>query len=109
MSKASPDKLKALGAAGVVTVGKGLQAIFGTRSENLKTDMEEYLKTAGPEADAMEAHRRLPRPAPAGIVSKLRDPEAADKARELIAALGGGQHPAGGRLRRNPAAAGGRQ
>ena len=90
MSKASPDKLKALGAAGVVTVGKGMQAIFGTRSENLKTDMEEYLKTAGPEADAVE--EPLPAAAaavPVGIVSKLRDPEAADKARQIIAALGG--------------------
>ncbi len=90
MSKASPDKLKALGAAGVVVVGKGMQAIFGTRSENLKTDMEEYLKVAGPEADAVD--EPLPAAAaapPAGIVSKLRDPEAADKAKSLIAALGG--------------------
>jgi PTS system glucose-specific IIC component len=32
ISKASPDKLKALGAAGVLVVGDGMQAIFGTRS-----------------------------------------------------------------------------
>ncbi len=89
IGKASPDKLKALGAAGVVTVGNGLQAIFGTRSENLKTDMEEYLKTAGPEADAVEQPSPVTAPAPAGIVSKLRDPAAAGKARDLIAALGG--------------------
>ena len=89
VGKANPDKLKALGAAGVVTVGSGLQAIFGTRSENLKTDMEEYLKTAGPEADAVETPSPVATPAPAGIVSKLRDPEAATKARDLIAALGG--------------------
>src|SRR6476660_1514161 len=54
VSKANPNKLKALGAAGVVVVGDGMQAIFGTRSENLKTEMEEYLKTAGPEADEVE-------------------------------------------------------
>jgi glucose PTS system EIICB or EIICBA component len=89
VTKASPDKLKALGAAGVVVAGRGLQAIFGTRSENLKTDMEEYLKTAGPEADAVEAPSPVVAPAPAGIVSRLRDPEAADKARAIIAALGG--------------------
>ncbi|MBK8185139.1 MAG: PTS glucose transporter subunit IIBC [Candidatus Competibacteraceae bacterium] len=89
MSKASPDKLKALGAAGVVVVGKGMQAIFGTRSENLKTDMEEYLKTAGPEADAIEEPSPVAAPTPTGIVSKLRDPEAAEKAKKLIAALGG--------------------
>jgi hypothetical protein len=55
VSKANPNKLKALGAAGVVVVGDGMQAIFGTRSENLKTEMEEYLKTAGPEADEVES------------------------------------------------------
>ena len=32
-SKVNADKLKALGAAGVVMVGDGVQAIFGTRSE----------------------------------------------------------------------------
>ncbi len=89
MSKASPDKLKALGAAGVVVSGRGLQAIFGTRSENLKTDMDEYLKTAGPEADAVEEPSPVVAPVPAGIVSRLRDPEAAGKARDIIAALGG--------------------
>jgi PTS system glucose-specific IIC component len=44
-------KLKALGAAGVMRVGNGVQAIFGPLSENLKTDMQEYLKTAGSDAD----------------------------------------------------------
>src|SRR5580765_4852086 len=88
VTKANVDKLKALGAAGVVVVGDGVQAIFGTRSENLKTEMDEYLKTAGPEADEVET----PSPAPAstaGVVSKLRDPETASKAAAWIAALGG--------------------
>jgi PTS system glucose-specific IIC component len=35
------DKLKKLGAAGVVVVAGGVQAIFGTKSDNLKTDMDE--------------------------------------------------------------------
>ena len=89
VSKARADQLKVLGAAGVVVVGNNMQAIFGTRSENLKTDMEEYLRTAGPEADAVEDQSPVTAPLPAGIVSKLRDPEAADKARGVIAALGG--------------------
>jgi PTS system glucose-specific IIC component len=48
-------KLKAMGAAGVMVVGNSIQAIFGTPSENMKTDMQEYLKTAGPEADGAVA------------------------------------------------------
>lgn len=92
VAKASPDKLKALGAAGVVVAGRGMQAIFGTRSENLKTDIEEYLKTAGPEADAVEGPSPVVAPAPAGIVSRLRDPEAAGKARDILAALGGSRN-----------------
>lgn len=37
-------RLKQLGATGVMRIGKGVQAIFGTRSDNIKTDMEHYLK-----------------------------------------------------------------
>ena len=89
VAKANPDKLKALGAAGVVVVGDGVQAIFGTQSENLKTEMEEYLKTAGPEADEVEPPSPVQAPRAAGVVSKLRDPDAARKVAAWIAALGG--------------------
>jgi len=44
-------RLKSLGAAGVMVVGNGIQAIFGPLSENMKGEMEDYLKVAGPEAD----------------------------------------------------------
>jgi PTS system glucose-specific IIC component len=89
VSKASPDKLKALGAAGVVVVGDGVQAIFGTQSENLKTEMQEYLKTAGLEADQVEEPSPVKAPPPAGLKAPLRDPDAARKADAYIAALGG--------------------
>ncbi|OAI57410.1 PTS glucose transporter subunit IIBC [Verrucomicrobiaceae bacterium SCGC AG-212-N21] len=89
VTKVSAEKLKALGAAGVVVVGDGVQAIFGTQSENLKTEMQEYLKTAGPEADQVEAPSPVKAPAAAGVVSKLRDPDAARKAAAWVAALGG--------------------
>jgi PTS system glucose-specific IIC component len=92
VTKVSPDKLKALGAAGVVVVGDGIQAIFGTQSENLKTEMQEYLKTAGPEADQIEAPSPVKAPAAAGVISKLRDPDAARKAAAWIAALGGARN-----------------
>ncbi|AWK88457.1 PTS glucose transporter subunit IIBC [Azospirillum thermophilum] len=44
-------KLKAMGAAGVLVVGSGIQAIFGPLSENLKTEMQEYLKATAGSAD----------------------------------------------------------
>ena len=88
VTKASPDALKALGAAGVVVVGDGMQAIFGTRSENLKTEMEEYLKSAGPEADEIEEASPVKAP-PAGLQPRLRDPDAPRRAGAYIAALGG--------------------
>jgi glucose PTS system EIICB or EIICBA component len=92
VTKASPDTLKALGAAGVVVVGNGMQAIFGTRSENLKTEMEEYLTSAGPEADEMESPSPVKASPPSGIQPRLRDPDAARKASSYIAALGGAEN-----------------
>jgi PTS system glucose-specific IIC component len=89
VTKVSVEKLKALGAAGVVVVGDGVQAIFGTQSENLKTEMQEYLKTAGPEADEGETPSPVKAPPPAGLQPPIRDPDAARKAGAYIAALGG--------------------
>jgi hypothetical protein len=54
----------------------------------LKTEMEEYLKTAGPEADEIEDPRPVHAPAPP-VSNRLRDPDAARKASACIAALGG--------------------
>jgi len=93
VSRAHPDRLKALGASGVMTVGGGMQAIFGTRSENLKTDIEAYLRTAGAEADgpadtapATDADRTavLPAARRPGARSHM-----ADRAAALTRALGG--------------------
>lgn len=89
MTKASPDKLKALGATGVVVVGDGMQAIFGTRSENLKTEIEDYLRSAGPEADEIEAPSSTHAPAVMGVASKVRDVDAARKVGRWITGLGG--------------------
>ncbi|KEY91618.1 PTS system glucose-specific EIICB component [Candidatus Photodesmus blepharus] len=38
------DALKKLGASGVVVGSGGIQAVFGTKSDNLKTDMDEWLQ-----------------------------------------------------------------
>jgi PTS system glucose-specific IIC component len=49
------EKLKSLGATAVVRIGDGVQAVFGTASENLKTDMEHYLKNPAVKNEAAPA------------------------------------------------------
>lgn len=95
MSKVNIPRLKALGASGVLQVGNNAQAIFGPRSENLKTEMMDYLKTAGAEADEVESI--APAEAPgnplagngAAPPTQDRDPNAGQKMVSTIAALGG--------------------
>lgn len=71
-SKASDVALRGLGASGVLKTAGGVQAIFGTRSEQLKHEM----------AAAMSA-------APSGASA------ASPSAKELYAALGGAENVAG--------------
>jgi PTS system glucose-specific IIC component len=77
-------KLKALGASGVMMLGQGVQAIFGPVSENLKTDMDEYLKETGGEPVATAPAATVAAAAPVPISAAVRDAAAA-----LLAALGG--------------------
>ena len=84
-AKANPDRLKALGAAGVVEVGNNLQAIFGTRSENLKSDMEEYLRSSAEPAAPAPAARAPAVPARVGAP----DADALSAASSIAVALGG--------------------
>ena len=90
IAKASPERLKALGAAGVVSVGNGLQAIFGPQSENLMTDMKLYMAHAGDEAELTAQDM------PSGVVyqvdtshPKRRDPDAPQKVARWLADMGG--------------------
>lgn len=39
------DRIKQLGAAAVVVVGQNMQAIFGPRSDNIRTEMQETMKS----------------------------------------------------------------
>jgi PTS system glucose-specific IIC component len=90
VSRASQSALKELGAAGVMQVGGGMQAIFGTRSENLKTDMEEYMRTANGSAAAAPAARAAAPAAPPATAAAVRaTPVQAERAAALAAALGG--------------------
>jgi PTS system glucose-specific IIC component len=46
------ERLKSMGATAVMMVGTGIQAIFGPASEGLKSDIEEYLKSASQEPES---------------------------------------------------------
>ena len=91
VSLASAEALRGLGATGVVQVGGGMQAIFGTRSENLKTDMEEYLRAGGAPIGAPSVTRppSVPPAEPAAEVSPAPTTEHRALAAKLITALGG--------------------
>jgi len=79
-ARVDKGKLKAMGATEVLQVGNSEQAIFGTASENLKTDMEIYLKSAGPLAEAA--------PVPAAAASPATEAQGR-QATAIVAALGG--------------------
>jgi PTS system glucose-specific IIC component len=92
-TRASAETLRALGAAGVMKVGSGMQAIFGTRSENLKTDMEEYMRAGGTGAVAAPAAARAAAPLAAGAAAAGPEvaitPRHRERAAAIAAALGG--------------------
>jgi PTS system glucose-specific IIC component len=88
-AKVDVGKLKAMGATAVLTVGNSEQAIFGPLSENLKTDMEIYLKTSAPGADdaapaAVPAAATTPAP-----VAKVISEAQKQQAQSIYAALSG--------------------
>jgi PTS system glucose-specific IIC component len=89
VSRASPDALKALGATGVVKVGNNMQAIFGTRSENLKTDMEDWLAGAGSGSRGAGGDRGAKSEERTAYPSSLPTPRSPLAAASIAAALGG--------------------
>lgn len=86
VNRASPEELKRLGAAGVMKVGNGMQAIFGTRSENLKTDMEVYLQSLGVKSISAGSTSAT---AAAGARDLIVTPRQTERAGAIAAALGG--------------------
>ncbi len=78
--KADGKALRSLGAAGVVVVGNAVQAVFGTRSESLKSAMEKVL--AGPSAPAPAAES-------SGSSGERPDPELLARGHALLGAVGG--------------------
>ena len=82
-------RLKALGASGVMAVGNGFQAIFGPLSENLKGEMEDYLKIAGAEADGPADAAAVAATPPEPVATTAVDAAVRQAAGPLLAALGG--------------------
>jgi PTS system glucose-specific IIC component len=91
VARVDVDRLRAMGAAGVVVVGGGVQAIFGTRSENLKTDMERWLRAGGGKdvAPPPSPPAKSAAAAPAPARALPLDAATRDRARAVLAALGG--------------------
>lgn len=90
-AKVDAAKLKALGAAGVVEAGNGVQAIFGTRAGNLMTDMANFMKTAGPEAELSPAEAAVVRvPAAAAGAKASPVPEASGQELDILRDILGG-------------------
>lgn len=90
-ARVDQPRLKAMGASGVVVVGKGVQAIFGPASENLKTDMQEYL-ALGQEAEVRMVANGGPAPVVLGVVpaaAVVTEAWVAEAAPALASALGG--------------------
>ncbi|HYD53988.1 MAG TPA: PTS glucose transporter subunit IIBC [Gemmatimonadaceae bacterium] len=93
VNRASAAQLKALGAAGVMQVGGGMQAIFGTRSENLKTEMEEYMRSGVAATPAPTAPAPVAIPTavvtPGTVATATATAEQRARASAIVAALGG--------------------
>jgi glucose PTS system EIICB or EIICBA component len=86
-SRVDESALRALGASGIMRVGKGVQAVFGPLSENMKTQMDEYLRASGATPAA------VPSPAsgagsPAPPAGKAADAATRETATRLLRALG---------------------
>lgn len=89
-AKVDRAALATLGASGVVQIGHNVQAIFGTLSENYKTDMQTYLRANAEGASA----GATPSPAPAATTptpggEPELEPWALEAATTLRHALGG--------------------
>ena len=86
-SRVDERALRALGASGVMRVGRGVQAVFGPLSENMKTQMDEYLRASG------AAPAAVPSPAsgagsPAAPAAGTVDAATRETATRLLKALG---------------------
>lgn len=81
-------RLKALGASGVLTIGESIQAVFGPLSENLMSDMEQYLRSTAAYYTAASTSS-LTAGAAASRAGEPLEAWVREAAGPLLAALGG--------------------
>ncbi len=79
------DKLKQLGASGVIVMGNGVQAIMGTIAETLRTEMEAVIASGGAHVTATVSNAQPETAAAPVAVSE----QANKQAEQLISAFGG--------------------
>ena len=84
--KVDKQRLKQMGASGVVQVGDSVQAIFGTLSEHMKSDMQRYMKHHLASSEVSSPHVK-PGASSSDIV--IVDEEVAAQTPGLIQRLGG--------------------
>ncbi|WP_371376033.1 PTS glucose transporter subunit IIBC [Thalassotalea aquiviva] len=86
VSKVDQNRLKQLGASGVIVMGNGVQAIMGTIAETLRTEMEAVIANGGVDVRASKDLK------PQVNVEAVQQPVSADslsESAELLPLLGG--------------------
>ena len=94
MEKVNENQLKALGASGVIKIGNGLQAIFGTLSEILKGDIAEIMEsgdyTAQAEPNTQKPAQNLSQEhAEDRSLSPAQSKQISEQADKIVALMGG--------------------
>lgn len=88
------EKLKSLGASGVIKIGDNLQAIFGTLSEILKGDILELIENHSSPAEKLDKNEIRPKKtenfsATSESDAKDVDPQISQQTDQIIAFMGG--------------------
>ncbi|PWC35912.1 PTS glucose transporter subunit IIBC [Azospirillum sp. TSO35-2] len=86
-ARVDEGKLRGMGASGVLRVRDSVQAVFGTLSENLKTEMQEYLRSTSADNDAAPVAAPVVVAASPAAAAPVALPT--DQAARLREALGG--------------------
>jgi glucose PTS system EIICB or EIICBA component len=84
--KAQLDELKKLGASGVLVVGNNLQVVFGTRSESIKNDIQDFIGTSLPPSSNPTIN------APPSTASSQTSNATSETPEPIVDALGGAQN-----------------